>query len=104
MAGRDCVTEVPAARWDHARLYDPERKPGKTTGKWGGFVDGFDRFDPMFFNIAPREAAYMDPQERLFLQCAWETLEDSGYTPRQCRAAAPRALRRRCRRLRRRHV
>ncbi|MBB4302686.1 amino acid adenylation domain-containing protein [Rhodobium orientis] len=79
-AGRDCVTEVPAGRWDHASLYDPQRKPGKTTGKWGGFVDGFDCFDPMFFNIAPREAAYMDPQERLFLQCAWETLEDAGYT------------------------
>ncbi|MCW2306578.1 non-ribosomal peptide synthetase [Rhodobium gokarnense] len=87
-AGRDCVTEVPAARWDHASLYDPERKPGRTTGKWGGFVDGFDRFDPMFFNIAPREAAYMDPQERLFLQCAFETLEDAGYT--RATAAPPR--------------
>ncbi|TYC75466.1 amino acid adenylation domain-containing protein [Stappia sp. BW2] len=79
-AGRDCITEVPAERWDHRRFYDPVRQPGKTTGKWGGFVDGYDRFDPMFFNIAPREALYMDPQERLFLQCAWETLEDAGYT------------------------
>jgi len=78
--GRDCITEVPAERWDHKQFYDPVRQPGKTTGKWGGFVDGYDRFDPMFFNIAPREALYMDPQERLFLQCAWETLEDAGYT------------------------
>lgn len=79
-AGRDCITEVPAERWDHGQFFDPVRQPGKTTGKWGGFVDGYDRFDPMFFNIAPREALYMDPQERLFLQCAWETLEDAGYT------------------------
>ncbi|WP_346900166.1 amino acid adenylation domain-containing protein [uncultured Roseibium sp.] len=79
-AGRDSVTEVPAGRWDHSRYYDPVRQPGKTTCKWGGFVDGHDRFDPMFFNIAPREAQFMDPQERLFLQCAWETLEDAGYT------------------------
>ncbi len=79
-AGRDSVTEVPAGRWDHSRYYDPVRQPGKTTCKWGGFVDGHDRFDPMFFNIAPREAQLMDPQERLFLQCAWETLEDAGYT------------------------
>ncbi len=79
-AGRDSVTEVPAGRWDHSRFYDPVRQPGKTTCKWGGFVEGHDRFDPMFFNIAPREAQLMDPQERLFLQCAWETLEDAGYT------------------------
>ncbi|WP_187393823.1 non-ribosomal peptide synthetase [Oceaniovalibus sp. ACAM 378] len=79
-AGRDSVTEVPPSRWDHSEYYDPKRQPGKTTGKWGGFVDGHDRFDPMFFNIAPREAAFIDPQERLFLQCAWETLEDAGYT------------------------
>lgn len=79
-AGRDSVTEVPPGRWDHSRYFDPVRQPGKTTCKWGGFVDGHDRFDPMFFNIAPREAQLMDPQERLFLQCAWETLEDAGYT------------------------
>ncbi|MBN9669609.1 non-ribosomal peptide synthetase [Roseibium aggregatum] len=78
--GRDCVTEVPAGRWDYSRYFDPVRQPGKTTCKWGGFIDGHDRFDPMFFNISPREAEYLDPQERLFLECAWETLEDAGYT------------------------
>jgi amino acid adenylation domain-containing protein len=80
-AGRDCIAEVPANRWDHAAWYDPVRgTPGKTNSKWGGFIDGHDCFDPRFFNIAPREAGYQDPQERLFLQCAWETLEDAGYT------------------------
>ncbi len=79
-AGRDCITGVPENRWDHSDHYDPERKHGKTTSRWGGFIEGHDRFDPMFFNIAPREAQFMDPQERLFLQCAWETLEDAGYT------------------------
>ncbi len=57
-----------------------EGRGGLPRGKWGGFVDDFDRFDPLFFNISPREAPYLDPQERLFLQCAWETLEDAGYT------------------------
>ncbi|MCC4246111.1 non-ribosomal peptide synthetase [Stappia indica] len=79
-AGRDCITEIPAERWDHARFHDPEGRGGLPRGKWGGFVDDFDRFDPLFFNISPREAPYLDPQERLFLQCAWETLEDAGYT------------------------
>jgi amino acid adenylation domain-containing protein len=79
--GRDCITEVPAARWDHSRFFDPVRgKPGKSNSKWGGFIDDFDCFDPLFFNISPREAEYIDPQERVFLQVAWETLEDAGYT------------------------
>lgn len=38
--GRDCVTEVPLARWDHSQYFDPEKgKPGKSYGKWGGFID-----------------------------------------------------------------
>ncbi|MFJ8229751.1 SDR family NAD(P)-dependent oxidoreductase [Streptomyces sp. NPDC094448] len=79
--GRDCVTEIPADRWDHGLYYDPDRNaPGRTYAKWGGFLDGVDLFDPLFFNIAPREAAFMDPQERLFLECVHETLEDAGYT------------------------
>ncbi|OHX19451.1 SDR family NAD(P)-dependent oxidoreductase [Chromobacterium sphagni] len=80
-SGRDCVGEIPAERWDY-RLYFDERKgtAGKSYSKWGGFLDGVDQFDPLFFNISPREAQLMDPQERLFLQCAYQTLEDAGYT------------------------
>ncbi len=36
-------------------------------------------FDAGFFNVNPREAELMDPQHRLFLECAWEALESSGY-------------------------
>src|SRR5690606_35054025 len=55
-------------------------RQGKCYGKWGGFVEGFAEFDPMFFGITPREADSMDPQERLFLQACWEVVEDAGYT------------------------
>ncbi|MFC5743665.1 SDR family NAD(P)-dependent oxidoreductase, partial [Dyella tabacisoli] len=79
--GKDSITEIPSERWDHTLYYDEDRnKPGKTYGRWGGFIDGVDLFDPLFFNISPREAEQMDPQERLFLECVHATLEDAGYT------------------------
>ncbi len=79
--GKDTITEIPEDRWDH-RLYFHEDKniPGKTYSKWGGFIDGVAEFDPLFFHISPREAEMMDPQERLFLECVYSTLEDAGYT------------------------
>ena len=79
--GKDCITEIPKDRWDHSLYFDVDKnKKGKTYSKWGGFIDGVDKFDPLFFNISPREAEMMDPQERLFLQCVYETMEDAGYT------------------------
>lgn len=79
--GQDCVTEIPLDRWDHAKYYDAQKGiKGKTYSKWGGFIDDVACFDPMFFGITPLEAEYMDPQERLFLECAYATLEDAGYT------------------------
>jgi acyl transferase domain-containing protein len=44
-----------------------------------GILDDIELFDASFFNIPPREAQWMDPQQRLFLECAWSALEDSGY-------------------------
>lgn len=38
-------------------------------------------FDAAFFGYSPREAALMDPQQRLFLEVAWEAFEDAGYRP-----------------------
>ncbi|HEY9130845.1 MAG TPA: beta-ketoacyl synthase N-terminal-like domain-containing protein, partial [Dyella sp.] len=79
--GKDSITEIPSERWDHTLYYDQDRsKTGKTYSKWGGFLNDVDKFDPLFFNISPREAELMDPQERLFLECVHATLEDAGYT------------------------
>jgi len=81
--GQDCITEIPLERWDHARYFDQDKTQlGKTYGQWGGFIDGVDEFDPLFFNLSPRDARVMSPQERLFLQCAYETIEDAGYSHR----------------------
>src|SRR5262249_12389035 len=47
-----------------------------------GFVlDDFDMFDAAFFGINPREAETLDPQHRVFLECAWEAVENSAYDP-----------------------
>lgn len=82
--GRDCVVEIPEDRWPLEGFYEPDQERAiarnQCYGKWGGFIDGFADFDPMFFNISPREAMNMDPQERIFLQACWEVLEDGAYT------------------------
>ncbi|BCB74916.1 hypothetical protein Pflav_013260 [Phytohabitans flavus] len=88
-AGRDCITEVPASRWDVARHFDPvPGKPGKTYSRWGGFIRDVDAFDNAFFSISPREAERMDPQERLFLQEVWHALEDAGLSRSHLSGAA----------------
>ncbi|WP_327692522.1 SDR family NAD(P)-dependent oxidoreductase [Streptomyces sp. NBC_00459] len=48
---------------------------------WAGLIDDADAFDPLFFGIAPVEAESMDPQERVFLETVWATLEDAGWPP-----------------------
>jgi phthiocerol/phenolphthiocerol synthesis type-I polyketide synthase E len=46
-------------------------------------MSGIDEFDADFFGFTPQAARMMDPQHRLFLQCAWHALEDAGYDPTQ---------------------
>lgn len=78
-SGRDCVTEVPAERWNY-KDYPVVVGNEEHYFPHGGFIPDVDKFDPLFFNISPRDAGLMDPQERLFMQSVWSTLEDAGYT------------------------
>jgi len=81
--GVDAIREVPPERWDLAGCYDSTgQRPNSTYCRHGGFLEDIDRFDPLFFNIAPQEAEVMDPQQRLFLEEAWKALEDAGYSDR----------------------
>lgn len=49
--------------------------------KYGAFVKDIDKFDNSFFKMTQVEANITDPQQRIFLKCAWESLEDASYSP-----------------------
>src|SRR3954454_10427323 len=78
LAGKECIgaftdAELRAAGVTEAELRDPAYVKASPT------LADIDKFDSAFFKIPPVEAEMMDPQIRLLLQCAWETLEDAGY-------------------------
>ncbi|MBU1169057.1 MAG: SDR family NAD(P)-dependent oxidoreductase [Proteobacteria bacterium] len=81
--GKNCITEIPKERWNWREHYHPNSMEaaalGKSCCKWGGFLQDFDRFDPLFFHMSPKDALRIDPQERLFLEECWRAFEDSGY-------------------------
>ena len=80
--GREAIQEVSSARWDVERFYDPELSwPQTMNTRWAGLVDGIDEFDAELFGISASEAAGMDPQQRIALEVAWETLEHAGIDP-----------------------
>lgn len=69
--GRDELdASIPAELVDDTR-YVPAR----------GVIDGADLFDAQFFGISPNEAELMDPQHRVFLELAWQCLENAGQIP-----------------------
>ena len=81
IAGDDCITEVPAERWDWRAYAAAGGEHDRSASRWGGFMPGISHFDSAFFGISPRESVYMDPQHRLFLQGTWSALEDAGIRP-----------------------
>jgi amino acid adenylation domain-containing protein len=80
LAARDSIQRIDPAvsradGADPALLDDPAYVPAV------GALDGIDRFDAGFFGVTPAEAARLDPQGRLLLECAWTALEDAGIDP-----------------------
>lgn len=76
------MTEVPKQRWDWEQVGDESLTDAeRACFRWGAFLDGVEQFDAGFFGIAPEEAAYMAPQQRLLLTHAWRAVEDAGIAP-----------------------
>lgn len=71
IAGKDSITRFPGRTEADGSRYVGARS----------MIENPDLFDASFFNIYPKEAELMDPQHRIFLECAWEALEDGGYDP-----------------------
>ncbi|WP_141579936.1 type I polyketide synthase [Actinomadura sp. WMMA1423] len=89
LTGRgDAVREVPDGRWDAFDDGSPEvRDLLESTTRLGGFLRDVAEFDAQFFGITPREAASMDPQQRLVLEVAWEAFEHAGIGPASLRGS-----------------
>uniref|UniRef100_UPI001177C858 type I polyketide synthase n=1 Tax=Amycolatopsis kentuckyensis TaxID=218823 RepID=UPI001177C858 len=82
-AGGDGIGDVPEGRWEtFAPAEDLVGVPAR-----GGFLDDVAGFDAEFFGITPREAAAMDPQQRILLEVAWAALEHAGIPPATLRGS-----------------
>ncbi|KAH7141841.1 hypothetical protein EDB81DRAFT_899181 [Dactylonectria macrodidyma] len=78
--GLNAVQEIPENRFELRDLYaENSDKPRSMPIRHGAFLEDPFAFDNLFFNLSPREAKSMDPQQRVLLHAAQEAFEDAGY-------------------------
>ncbi|MBR0679869.1 SDR family NAD(P)-dependent oxidoreductase [Roseomonas eburnea] len=78
--GRDAVTAIPPDRFDQARWLHPRKsEAGRAYTFAAGTIGDAAGFDAQAFGLSPREAAEMDPQQRVLLEVAAEAFEDAGW-------------------------
>lgn len=81
-SGKNLVREFPDARKKHVDQYYRNKGAADDHKKeyfLGAYLDRIDEFDYGHFSLSPKEAELMDPHQRMFLQTAWNAIEDSGY-------------------------
>ncbi|TKI55076.1 SDR family NAD(P)-dependent oxidoreductase [Brevibacillus antibioticus] len=85
--GKDCIRPIPEERKKDADAF--LRLQGmnvdKLTYHEAGYMESIDQFDPPFFSISPKEASFMDPNQRKMLENVWGTIEDAGYGAQKIR-------------------
>ncbi|GHS82286.1 polyketide synthase [Pseudomonas sp. PAGU 2196] len=88
MEGRDLVTQVDPSRWEKSEFLHPDKANPATSYTFAaGTLGDISAFDAGFFNISPREAGMMDPQQRMLLEMCWETFENAGVKPSSLRGS-----------------
>ncbi|WGF87884.1 beta-ketoacyl synthase N-terminal-like domain-containing protein [Marinivivus vitaminiproducens] len=80
--GRSGLCTVEADALEAAGVPPEQAERSDYVRVWGGFEDP-SGFDAAFFGYSPREAELLDPQQRVFLECAWSALEHAGYDSRR---------------------
>lgn len=78
--GRECISFFSDAQLERAGILT-ETLANPNYVKANGMLDDLDLFDAPLFGFTPREAQLLDPQQRIFFECAWEALENAGYDP-----------------------
>ena len=83
--GIDAVTEVPDDRFTKSQYLHPKSasggtEPGTTYTFAAGTIGDVSQFDPPAFNLSPREAQEMDPQQRILLEVTRAAIEDAGWS------------------------
>ena len=81
VSGTGTISQFTETELEHSIATPEALAQGKTFVRARGVLENADKFDAAFFGISPREAELMDPQHRLFLECAWEALESAGHDP-----------------------
>ena len=73
------VSQVPVDRWRHDRFFHPQKGVRARSYSFAaGVINDIWNFDAAAFGLSPREAAMMDPQQRILLKLVWEAFEDAG--------------------------
>ena len=83
LARRECITRFAPEELEPARREDMLARSSANYVRARGVLAGVDEFDEEFFGFTPKEAEILDPQQRLFMQAAWEAIEHAGYDPQR---------------------
>lgn len=83
IAAKKCISKFPEGRKSDILNYmEAFQLENKELIKWNakeGYLNDIDKFDAEFFRISPKEVTRIEPAQRIFLEVAYEAIEDSGY-------------------------